>query len=40
MKKTVLLAILTFSLSASSQSVIQSVNSGSIIGSNSSVIPL
>ena len=37
MKKTVLIYFLTLSLSASSQSVIQSVNSGSIIASSSSV---
>jgi hypothetical protein len=37
MKKTLLISFLILSLSATSQSVIQSVNSGSIIASSSSV---
>lgn len=37
MKRTSLISLLTLSLSATSQSVIQSVNSGSIIASSSSV---
>jgi hypothetical protein len=37
MKKKLLISLLTLSLSATSQSLIQSVNSGSIIASNSAV---